>query len=174
MRSLDDDRQLMLGNLSLSETAIILEDFIRLPASDILENFSKIIVLENEMVYLTFPKMPETLCVWGHGFSVTMLKSCDWFKNFDIMYFGDLDEHGFQILSDFRAIFPQTRSLCMDMNTLIKFDKFRCEGKILKGNSIPAHLTEEELAVFKELRRNSGRNRLEQERISLEYIKQKL
>lgn len=57
----------------------------------------------------------------------------------------------------------------MDMSTFKEFDKFRLKGEVLKGN-IPANLTEEEMNVFSELRKDEKRNRLEQERISNNWI----
>lgn len=78
------------------------------------------------------------------------------------------------ILSDFRKYFLDTKSFCMDKNTLDSFDSFRREGKTLPGETVPENLTEEEKAVFAELRADQKRNRLEQERISLEYLKERL
>lgn len=165
---------LTIGNLSISELSLPLQDFIQLDKSDCLQHIQTILIVENEMVYLTFPQMKNTLCIWGHGFTVTMLKHCEWLHNYRILYFGDLDEHGFQILSDFRIHFPQTESFCMDMKTLQEFAQFCCKGKALSGNSIPQNLSNEERAVFNELRNNTKRNRLEQERISVNYIQGKL
>lgn len=172
-RSLDE-MPLIFANLSVSELSLSLHDFIRLDKSDCLSHIQTILLVENEMVYLTFPKMQNALCVWGHGFSVTMLQQCDWLRNYKLLYFGDLDEHGFQILSDFRKYFPQTESFCMDLRTLQNFSDFRCKGKTLSGNVIPANLTHEEKEAFEALRKNDEKNRLEQERISVEYIQKNL
>ncbi len=174
LRSLDKTIALKLGELSLSEASVPLEDFEHFDNPCILKNVQKIFIIENEMVYLTFPSVKNTLCIWGHGFSVTSLKNCIWLKNHEIFYFGDLDEHGFLILSDFRKYFPDTKSFCMDKNTLDSFDSFRTEGKILSGEAIPENLTWEEKALFAELRADKGRNRLEQERITLGYLKERL
>ena len=174
LRSLDKTIALKLGELSLSEVSLPLEDFEHFDNPCILKNVQKIFIIENEMVYLTFPSVENALCIWGHGFSVTSLKNCIWLKNHEVFYFGDLDEHGFLILSDFRKYFPDTKSFCMDKETLDTFDSFRAEGKSLPGESIPGNLTGEEKAVFAELRAEKGRNRLEQERITLGYLKERL
>lgn len=174
VRSLDKEIALKVADLSLSELSMPLEDFEQLDKSDILKKVEKIFIIENEMVYLTFPSVEKALCIWGHGFSVTSLKNCIWLKNYSLFYFGDLDEHGFLILSDFRKYFPDTKSFCMDKKTLETFDSFRAEGKSLAGESIPENLTWEEKAVFKELRADKGRNRLEQERITLGYLQERL
>jgi hypothetical protein len=62
----------------------------------------------------------------------------------------------------------------MDRETLTAFDEFRVKGKTLAGNSVPERLTEEERAVFLELRPAPDRNRLEQERVSVEFIVHRL
>ena len=174
LRSLDKTIALKLGELSLSEASVPLEDFEHFESLCILKNVQKIFIIENEMVYLTFPSVENALCIWGHGFSVTSLKNCSWLKIHEVFYFGDLDEHGFLILSDFRKYFPETKSFCMDKKTLDTFDSFRAEGKSLTGGALPENLTEEEKAVFAELRADKGRNRLEQERITLGYLKERL
>lgn len=173
-RALSDDAPLFFGSLSVSEILLPLEDFALLPKSGALSSIKKIFVVENEMVYLTFPKVKNALCVWGHGFTAVELKNAAWLSDFELYYFGDLDEHGFLILSDFRKYFPRAVSFCMNFETLNQFGEFRVEGKTLAGNSIPENLTEDETQVFLELRKDKIKNRLEQERISNEWILQKL
>lgn len=173
-RSLSSKNSLKLGSLSLSELSLTLEDFSQLPKSDELSSINKIFIVENEMVFLTFPKVPNALCIWGHGFSAVELKNATWLSNFPLYYFGDLDEHGFLILSDFRKYFPNTKSFCMDLQTLKEFNEFCVEGKTLQGSFIPENLTENEKQVFLELKKDKTKNRLEQERISNEWILQNL
>lgn len=165
-----DEYSLNFEKLSVSELSLPLQDFIHLDKSGCLQRTQTIFIVENEMVYLTFPKIMNTLCVWGHGFTVTMLKSCEWLNKYRIRYFGDLDEHGFQILSDFRITFPQTQSFCMDVKTLDVFSNFLCKGKSLSGNIVPPNLTDDEKATFHKLRNRPEKNRLEQERITIDYI----
>jgi len=62
----------------------------------------------------------------------------------------------------------------MDDETLNLYGEFRVKGKELAGNSVPEQLTEAEHAVFMKLRSDPERNRLEQERIPVAYIKQAL
>ena len=61
----------------------------------------------------------------------------------------------------------------MDSNTWNKYQAFAVEGKKLDGNKIPENLTTDEKAVFTVLH-NSLKNRIEQERISVKYIKDSL
>lgn len=172
--SLSQENPLKLGSILLSELLLTIEDFSHLPKSGEISSINKIFVIENEMVYLTFPKVQNALCIWGHGFTVTELKNAAWLSNFPLYYFGDLDEHGFLILSDFRKYFPNTKSFCMDLQTLETFGEFRVEGKTIQGDFIPENLTEEEQQVFLELKKDKTKNRLEQEHISNDWILQKL
>lgn len=150
----------------VSELSIPAADFRQLDFTGI----CRCIIVENLLVYLTFPKMPQTLCIFGGGFAATQLAGCKFPPDTQLLYFGDLDEHGFAILSDFRGLFPQTRSFCMDTQTLHTFEKFRVKGAVLDRKQLPAHLTKEEQTVFDELRSDPARGRLEQERITQAYI----
>ena len=174
VRSLCENISLRVGSITVSELSIPLEDFKNLDKSNLLTNVKKIFIVENEMVYLTFPKVENSICIWGHGFTSSQFSKCEWLKNYKLFYFGDLDEHGYLILSNFRSHFPQTISFCMDMKTLGKYSEFRVKGKTLSGNAVPEHLTKEELSVFNMLRNSDGKDRLEQERIPVEYIKTKM
>jgi hypothetical protein len=121
------------------------------------------------MVYLTFPRIKNSICIWGHGFTASQFNRFSWLNEYNLYYFGDLDEHGYAILSIFRSSFPRTESFCMDIQTFMEFDKFRIKGEILKGNE-PTNLTEKEMNVFNELKKDEKRNRLEQERIAQTWI----
>jgi hypothetical protein len=173
-RMLSKETRMRVGELPVSELCLPLAGFSILPASHQLSGINRIFIIENELVYLTFPHVENALCIWGHGYTVTELASCTWFTGFRLFYFGDLDEHGFDILSKFRGLFPAVKSFCMDGSTLAAFGEFRVTGKVLTGNSVPEHLTEEERTVFMEFRSDPERNRLEQERIPLAYIEQHL
>ncbi|MDL2229450.1 DUF2220 domain-containing protein [Treponema sp. OttesenSCG-928-L16] len=93
-------------------------------------------------------------------------------------YFGDLDEHGFLILSQFRRSFMHVRSFCMDEAALRRFDDFRGPGKTIPDETVKEKvlpfLTEEEGRVFSRLQEDPSRNRLEQERITQAYIARRL
>lgn len=168
-RSLDKSRLPSIGGLALSEMTVDIADFARLSQSGILSDLERVFIVENEMVYLTFPDVKNAICIWGHGFTVTQLKSCGWLSDYELLYYGDLDEHGLLILSDFRACFPRTKSFCMTEELFDRYSRFAVEGKTLDGGRIPENLTEGELALFRKIR-GSVRNRLEQERIPLAEV----
>ncbi len=127
------------------------------------------IVTENKMVFLTLPAFPRTFAIFGEGYTVRHLSAIPWLTQCPIFYWGDLDAHGFQILSLLRAIFPQVISVMMDEKTLQTFSEFCVDGMPCTAQQLP-YLTQEEHRVFEYLAR--GNNRLEQERIDHVYALQ--
>lgn len=129
-----------------------------------------IYIVENKMNMLTFPVKGNSIVVFGHGFGVDIMKGVEWFKTKQIFYWGDLDAHGFQILSEIRTHFKQVESFLMDRKT---FDTYY-EGD--KGTETNVEkdlcLTPEEKEMFKYLKDNNLR--LEQEKISYEYVLSKI
>jgi len=126
----------------------------------------KVFVVENKMNVLTFPIIDETIVVWGNGYGVENLKNAERLKNTELFYWGDLDAQGFEILSQFRGYFSNTRSFLMDKTTYKQFENEKAEGKE-KKNSAP-NLTNEEQKLYKLLKENNWR--LEQEKIPLKYV----
>lgn len=151
---------------------------IRIPISDFaqlqFQNIEHIFVIENKMIYLTFPKVPKSIYIFGSGYAARILKQNKSLATKKIIYFGDLDEHGFEILSDVRKIFPHTISFCMDMQCYRSFSEFAVKGKSSKRAIESLELNDDEKELFLFLKQNPEANRLEQERITQRYIKAKL
>lgn len=165
IRSLDANYPINLGGTGVEECTISISDLNKLPAY-FSDSYKKIYIVENEMVFLTFPRVPESLCIWGHGFTVNVLKDVLWLNDKELYYFGDLDEHGFEILSTLRRYYPEIHSFCMTCEIFHKYEKYVVKGVRLNGNIIPENLTKEELEVFNLIRNNPFENcRLEQERV---------
>ena len=133
-----------------------------------------IFIVENLLVYLTFPAVPNSLCIFGSGFAAVQLQHNRHLYQKRLYYFGDIDEHGFEILSDFRAIFPDVISFCMDSTTYQTFSAFAVPGKSGKRNIAELRLTPEELELFRFLQEHPACSRLEQERITQAFIKGRL
>ena len=123
-------------------------------------------ITENKMTFLTLPALPDTFALHGGGFKVSGLAAIAWLRECPIIYWGDLDAQGFQILSQLRAIFPHVVSLMMDEATLQTFSDFCVAGVPCSIRQLP-YLTPDERTLF--LRLAEGNIRLEQERISHEY-----
>lgn len=127
-------------------------------------------IVENKMNMLTFPPIHKSIVVWGHGFGVDLLKDVMWLSSKKILYWGDLDVHGFQILSELRSHFSQVESFLMDRET---FNRFYEDGIGAETNAEKVLLlTLEEKEMFDFLR--GGNYRLEQEKIPFEYASSKI
>ncbi len=128
------------------------------------------IPVENKMNMLTFPPIHKSIVVWGHGFGVDLLKDVMWLRSKKILYWGDLDVHGFQILSELRSHLSQVESFLMDRETFNRFyeDGIGAETNVEKV----LLLTSEEKEMFDFLR--GGNYRLEQEKIPFEYASSKI
>ncbi len=129
----------------------------------------KVIVVENKTTLyttLTLPKMNKAIAIFGSGYSVYNLKNVDWFTNLELLYWGDIDVQGFEILSQFRGYFPQTKSVLMDKAT---FDKF-FENDLGTSTKITTqlNLTDSEQELYYILKTNNWR--LEQEKIPFNYV----
>ncbi|MBE3561019.1 MAG: hypothetical protein IMW89_17615 [Ktedonobacteraceae bacterium] len=159
-RFLDDQLRRQYG-LPLSEICAPCSQFAALALCQ-----QRCIITENRMVFLTLPSLPETFALLGGGFKVSSLAAIPWLSTCPIIYWGDIDAQGFQILSQLRSIFPHTVSLMMDEATLEAFAEFCVTGTSCPVRQLP-HLTPEEHQLF--LRLVDGNIRLEQEHISYEY-----
>lgn len=148
----------------LDDIAIPISQFENLNLS-----IKRVLVVENKTTLyttLTLPKMYDTIAIFGSGYSVSNLKNVRWFDNLELLYWGDLDAQGFEILSQFRTYFPKTKSVLMDRQT---FDSFFEEDKGTPTNiSIKLNLTDKEYQLYELLKANNWR--LEQEKISFDYV----
>ena len=130
---------------------------------------SKVIIVENKTslyTTLTLPNMHKTIAIFGQGFGVSNLKNIDWLKTKEILYWGDFDAHGFEILSQVRGYYSQTKSVLMDENTFNKFFE-NDKGAGSKVSQLD-NLTEAETELHRFLLKNNYR--LEQEKIPNNYV----
>ncbi|WP_233897288.1 Wadjet anti-phage system protein JetD domain-containing protein [Tenacibaculum piscium] len=137
-------------------------------------NFEKVIIVENKTnlhtIALTLPEMEKTIVIFGSGFKIENLKNATWLNKSEILYWGDLDVQGFEILSQMRNYFPKTKSFLMDETTFDKF--FENDNGTLSNVNISLNLTEKEMIIYKKIKKNNWR--LEQEKIPLEYVKKEI
>jgi hypothetical protein len=129
-----------------------------------------VLIAENKMNFLTLPLLPSAIAIWsGGGFMVSYLQNADWLKQKKIYYWGDIDEHGFQILHQIRGYYGQTQSVMMDQRTFDSFQEFAVDGERNKAEKLDL-LSEEEEGLYKLLKLKENKNRLEQEKIPQEYV----
>lgn len=144
----------------LEDLTLKLSDFSRLDLP-----VKRILIVENLMNLLTLPSMSDTMAIFGKGYKVLSLKNIEWMKDCDIIYWGDIDVQGFEILSAFRGYYHQTKSLMMNRAT---FDHFFEDnlGTFSKIDNLP-NLNGEEQNMHRLLLQNNWR--LEQEKIPMDY-----
>lgn len=125
-----------------------------------------VIIVENLINFLTLPLLPDSVGLFGGGFAVHLLRAVSWLSQANVIYWGDIDAHGFEILSDLRGLFPNVQSLMMDQATLDDNAAY-----ILSGNEMRAEryegLTKAENQLA--LHTISHNLRLEQEHIPHAY-----
>lgn len=129
----------------------------------------KVIVSENKTTFyttLTLPKLEKAIAIFGSGFSVSNLMNVSWLEDKELLYWGDIDVQGFEILSQFRGYFPQTKSILMDRHTFDKF--FENDNGTPSGISAQLNLTDKEKQLYNYLKLNNWR--LEQEKIPFDYV----
>jgi len=135
----------------------------------------RVFITENEVNFLAFPPLPDSLVIFGAGYGFEVLAGARWLLERDIYYWGDIDTHGFAILDQLRAQLPHTDSLLMDKATLLAHATQWGDEPQPTQRDLP-HLTADEAALFDELRDNRLRVgvRLEQERIGFGWLLQAL
>ncbi|MFD4242815.1 Wadjet anti-phage system protein JetD domain-containing protein [Streptomyces sp. NPDC058525] len=132
-------------------------------------------VVENETTYLAVPDRPHSIVVHGCGYAVTQLSALAWLHDVRLVYWDDLDTHGFAILDRLRREFPHTQSMLVIRNVLSS-----CRDQWVKEAS-PTHerldtLTPEEADLHESLMEGEfGHNiRLEQERVRFHLVEEVL
>jgi len=80
---------------------------------------SRTYVVENEITYLAFPLPGDAIVIFGGGYAVNALEPLGWLADLDLVYWGDIDTHGFAILNRLRHRFGHARSMLMDRATLL-------------------------------------------------------
>ncbi len=135
------------------------------------EHIQRIFITENEINYLAFPTCPDSLLLFGAGYGFENFSDIDWLNRLPIIYWGDIDTHGFAILDQLRAILPQTQSLLMDQATLLAHQQFWGREDKPQRREL-TRLSDEENALYQDLINNrwGQQLRLEQERIGYPYL----
>ena len=131
----------------------------------------QVLIVENKTTLyttLTLPKMERTIVIFGQGNAVTNIQNAKWLNDINVLYWGDIDVHGFEMLSRIRKHFKHTQSVLMDKTT---FDKY-FESDLGKPttDTTALNLTDNERELYNLLKTNNWR--LEQEKIPLGYVNQ--
>jgi len=132
----------------------------------------QVLIIENKMSFLSFPRLPGGLKIWGAGKSVVLLKNCPYLADKNVVYWGDMDPQGFEILSLVRAFLPGCQSLCMNREAYNSALEFAHEASMFHVFE-DLNLTEEEYNLYHYLVKNPEQSRVEQERLSMEFVRER-
>ncbi|PMB97915.1 hypothetical protein CJ198_08840 [Brevibacterium luteolum] len=83
-----------------------------------------VIVTENLASFLALPadgRWGDAVAVFNPGYSASVAARLPWLSGARVLYWGDIDTHGFGILNRFRTHCPHTESVLMDRRTLADF-----------------------------------------------------
>ncbi len=161
MRLLDPaDRALMHG---LSDLSAPPEEIAILPLHPRI-----VFISENEQSGLAFGDVPGAVLFFGLGKRAS--RSSMPFPGFmrgTVIYWGDADTWGLQILASLRRRFPKTRAVMMDEATLVRFHAYAVEEPRQAPEAVCEGLLPAEAALWDALKSDKYgmRLRLEQERI---------
>lgn len=163
-RSLDPEVTTKL-RMTENRMGLPLDRFRALPASGL-----RVIITENLMNLECLPSIAGTLAIWGQGNAADLLHDVEWLARCHVVYWGDIDEHGFHILARLRTHYPKLHSVMMDVETLRRFQSLCGLGE--KAGNAPKNLTSMEAEACSQVRQ--ANSRLEQEKIPLSYSCQML
>ncbi len=134
----------------------------------------RVFITENEINFLAFPPLADSLVVFGAGYGFDALAQAPWLHERALHYWGDIDTHGFAILDQLRAHLPQARSFLMDRDTLLAHEAQWTSEPQPTQRDLP-HLNDDERRLYDDLRWRRLRDeplRLEQERIAFGWVEQ--
>lgn len=136
---------------------------------------TRVFVVENEITYLAFPPVPDAIVIFGSGYALSGIRELPWLERRELVYWGDIDTHGFAILSNLRSRLPAVASMLMDHRTLLAHPLQWSEEATPTGRSL-SHLTGSETDCYHDLVEDRyGRAvRLEQERVRFSLLEQAL
>lgn len=128
---------------------------------------------ENEINFLSFPAFKNSIVIFGKGYGIELLRDVKWLKNKKVYYWGDIDTHGFNILSIARGFLPKIKSFLMTEQILTEHKAlWVTEDKPFLSEI--KNLTEQEQSLLSKLQNDyfGPKVRMEQERIRFKYLKE--
>lgn len=162
IRILDDDLKSSLG---YDECSLTLEDAAWLQWLP--EN---VFIIENQICFLTFPRVKNSVAIFGSGFKSRLSKHLPWLEKARLICWFDLDAAGFEMLNMIRQYYPNAESFLMNTDAYSSHGMFAV-ANTSKRKTLP-FLSSEERSMYDFLIENS--QRLEQERISQTFVAAKV
>jgi hypothetical protein len=151
-------------NLPANDFATPLDQF-----QNLLLAGTTVLIVENEMTFLSLPWLPKTVALFGGGDGAALLSTARWLASCRLFYWGDLDCHGFETLAHLRKTFSSITSVLMDSHTFEEYSAF-VVGTPKSQAKEHLELTLDEHALYVRLAENGML--LEQERIPFLFSKE--
>jgi hypothetical protein len=131
----------------------------------------RVFVTENKTNFLTFPLVHRSIVVFGAGYGMRALGHAQWIHELPLYYWGDIDTHGFAILSQLREFFPHAVSFLMDEETLTRH-KESWTAELAPTRHPITLLSATETALFQKLQTGVEWKgvRLEQEKVLPSFV----
>jgi len=133
--------------------------------------------VENLACAYSLPDLESTVAIVKLGHAVSLAARLPWIRSSRVLYWGDIDTDGLKILSAARAIFPSTRSVLMDIPTLLRYRERWVEEGVPNRHADRASLTAAEAQLYDTLLANGWPERdgihgvrLEQERLDWTHV----
>ena len=79
------------------------------------------LIVENLQTGLALADLPGAVAFLALGYGVDLLSQLPWVGASSCTYWGDIDTHGYAILSRARSHLPHLRSILMDEQTLLAY-----------------------------------------------------
>lgn len=127
---------------------------------------SWVLITENRTTLLTLGPLPGCLALLGKGYAASRLAQIEKLASTRVFYWGDIDQHGFEILASLRSHLPGTQSCLMDEETLSRCAAHAGQEDVegtLPASFVAANLTSTEQSIWQKCA--SKHLRLEQENI---------
>ena len=131
----------------LCDLEVPLDELSNLPLSP-----ERVLIVENLESGLALPDLPGCVAVLGLGNAVSVLSRLNWVSGKPIMYWGDIDTHGFMILDRARETLGALSSVLMDEATLLACRDLWVEEPVQASAQTLVHLTATERETFEGLR----------------------
>lgn len=152
----------------LSDIALPLNEFMTLNIP-----CEKVFITENKINGLSFPNIKNSMVIFGLGYGVESLKDVAWLRDKKLYYWGDIDTHGFAILSQFRSYFFHVHSIFMNKEMIVEYKNMATQepkDKRFMGDLKSLTLEEEELFISLKQDFYGSSFRLEQERVAISSL----
>ncbi len=138
---------------------------------------NRVLIVENKTnlhradVYLTLPALQGAMAIFGSGRAAALLAGLAWLQHAEILYWGDIDAEGFEILDNLLQYFPHAKAFCMDNDTLEAYKQEWVAG----SGAFPKMLSRIEPGLEQVYTFVCTNNiRLEQEQVHPEWVSKQL